>query len=135
MHAGRQLYVTAGSLHTALLSLLDPFVTSELMPLQPSAEMYTERDTRTHRAFTIRIPTWRRKKTHRSRRVECGPQTDSCCLLLLVKRSYSVHTTGNQCISCLHTYGPAHTYTNTHTNTHARARHTHTRTHTTRVSG
>lgn len=60
LHSGRQLYVTTGSLHTALLSLLDPFVTSELMPLQPSAEMYTLRDTRTRTAFTIRIPTWRR---------------------------------------------------------------------------
>lgn len=56
------------------------------------------------------------------------PQTDSRCMLILVRRSSFVHTTGNQCISRLRTYVPVHTYTNIHTHTRV-ARHTHPHTH------
>lgn len=80
----------------------------------------TQRETHTHRAFTIHIPTWRRKKPTSFLQGGMCPQTDSCCLLLVVKRSSSVHTRGNQCISCLRTYVPART------NTCARQTHPHT---------
>lgn len=128
VHTGRQLYVTAGSLHTALLSLLDPFVTSELMPLLPSAEMYTHRDTRTHRAFTIQIPSRRRKQHITTAGWNVSTDRRLLFVINIGKTALCVSIVSSHQRQWRH-FMLAHIYAHTHPHTHARPRHIHSCAH------
>lgn len=130
VHTGRQLYVTAGSLHTALLSLLDPFVTSELMLLQPSAEMYTHTERRAHTQSLHRSHSdvemkKKTKKKHHFRRVECvHDQIVAVCYYWWNDRPRFTQQAINAFHACTHTcpYAP----TQTHTGVHGAHTHPHT---------